>query len=200
MGKNEKSIPYINSPKKNTKMIRYEPLAELEGREEASYLMSGTSHGKKSRNRKIMSDNKTDLMVLELLKKVEEKKKQIGSAERPSWNTNCSFRYDPNSNASVNIQVVRDLETLVEIHAFLTSKKNAFDLSVTILKLDGEVTFKWLGFTFGQWMRDIETRINGLRIKAKKDELATLEARVNALVSPEQRRAIELEKLVQEIG
>jgi hypothetical protein len=33
-----------------------------------------------------------------------------------------------------------------------------------------------------------------------KDELAKLEERVNALVSPEQRRAIELEKLVKEIG
>jgi hypothetical protein len=47
---------------------------------------------------------------------------------------------------------------------------------------------------------DLETRINGLRIKAKKDELSVLESRVNALVSPEQRRAIELEKLVKEIG
>ena len=147
-----------------------------------------------------MSDDKTDKMVLELLRKVEEKKRQIGNAERPSWETNCSFRYDPNSNAHINIQVVRELETLVEIHAFLNRKEVDFEFSANTLKLDKEVSFKWLGFTFGQWIRDIETRIGGLLIKAKKDELAKLEERVNSLVSPEQRRAIELEKLVKEIG
>lgn len=147
-----------------------------------------------------MSDNKTDTMVLELLNRIEEKKKQIGNAERPSWETNCSFRYDPNSNVSINIQVVREIETLIEIHAFLTNKQTAFNHSAALLKLDGDVTFKWLNFTYAQWAKDIETRINSLRIKTKRDELARLEDRVNALVSPEQRRSIELEKLVKEIG
>lgn len=147
-----------------------------------------------------MSD-KTDTMVLELLKKVEEKKKQIGNAERPSWITNCSFGFDSNSNNRINIQVVRDLETLVEIHAFLSVKAAAYNASLQILGLSSkEAPFKHLGFTYEQWCDDIQTRINGLKIKAKKDELAVLEGRVNALVSPEQRRAIELEKLVKELA
>ena len=147
-----------------------------------------------------MSD-KTDTMVLELLKKVEEKKKQIGNAERPSWITNCSFGFDPNNNTRINIQVVRDLETLVEIHAFITMKCAAYNASLQCLGLTAkEAPFKYLGFTHEQWADDIETRINGLKIKAKKDELVALEARVNALVSPEQRRAIELEKLVKELA
>ena len=149
-----------------------------------------------------MSDNKTDQIVLTLLKKVEEKKQQIGSAERPSWETNCSFGYDPtNSNVRINIQVVRDLEDLVSIHSFLSCKEDYYGLSLAALGLTNkEAPFKWLGFTLEQWSNDIRTRINGLRIKTKKDELNVLEARVNALVSPEQRRAIELEKLVKEIG
>lgn len=149
-----------------------------------------------------MADTKNiDQIVLDLLKKVEEKKQQIGNAERPSWITNCSFGFDPNTNARINIQVVRDLEQLVDIHAFLSTKYESFQASLKDLKLtEKEVPFKYLGFTFEQWVSDIETRINGLRIKAKKDELTALEARVNALVSPEQRRAIELEKLVKEIG
>ena len=147
-----------------------------------------------------MSD-KTDTMVLELLKKVEEKKKQIGNAERPSWITTCSFGFDPNNNNHINIQVVRDLETLVEIHAFLSMKAAAYEASLKILALSSkEAPFKYLGFTYDQWCDDIQTRINGLKIKAKKDELAALESRVNALVSPEQRRAIELEKLVKELA
>lgn len=149
-----------------------------------------------------MSDtNNTDAVVLQLLAKVEEKKKQIGSAERPSWITNCSFGFDPNNNNRINIQVVRELETLVEIHAFLTSKYGHYQASLKELGIsEKEAPFKWLGFTFDQWVSDIQTRINGLRIKSKRDELAKLEERVNALVSPEQRRKIELEKLMKEIG
>ena len=150
---------------------------------------------------KHMSENKTDQMVLELLKKVEEKKKQIGSAERPSWITNCSFGYNPENNTRINIQVVRELEVLVDIHAFLANRYGAYLGSLKALGLtEKEAPFKWQGFSPDQWIADIQTRINGLRIKAKKDELAKLEERVNALVSPEQRRAIELEKLVKEIG
>jgi len=145
--------------------------------------------------------NDTDKMVLELLKKVEEKKQQIGNAERPSWITNCSFGYNPDSNARISIQASRELEQLVDIHAFLTNKHTTFKQSMAALKLDQqEVSFKYLGFTYEQWMADIQTRINQLRIKSKKDELSILEARVNNLVSPEQRRDIELAKLVKEIG
>src|ERR1017187_7499336 len=125
-----------------------------------------------------MSENKTDLMVLELLKKVEEKKKQIGSAERPSWNTNCSFGYNTESNCRINIQVAQ-LDQLVDIHAFLKTKYDAYFGSLHILNVtEKEAPFKYLGFTYRQWAEDIETRIGGLKIKSKKDELSTLEARV----------------------
>ncbi len=140
-------------------------------------------------------------MVLELLKKVEEKKQQIGKAERPSWITNCSFGYDPNNNFRLNIQVERDLSVLVDMYAFLITKKEYHGNAVKQLGLtEKEAPFKWMNFTFDEWAADIQTRISGIKIKAKKDELAVLETRVNALVSPEQRRAIELEKLVKEIG
>lgn len=148
-----------------------------------------------------MSDTKVDTMVLELLKKVEEKKAQIGKAERPSWITNCSFGYNPDTNTRRNIQVETSLSELVGMHSFLVSREADFAASRKALGLtEKEAPFGWLGFTADQWISDIQTRINGLKIKAKKDELAKLEERVNALVSPEQRRAIELEKLVKEIG
>lgn len=146
-------------------------------------------------------NNKTDALVLELLKKVEEKKQQIGNAERPSWITNCSFTYTPDTNSRINLQVERDMSVLVDIYAFLTVKRDSHKAAQVALGVtDKEAPFKWLGFTFDAWAADVQTRINGLRIKTKKDELTALEARVNALVSPEQRRAIELEKLVKEIG
>lgn len=149
-----------------------------------------------------MSDNnKTDTIVLELLSKVEEKKKQIGNAERPSWETNCAFGFDPNSNARINIQTVRDIQQLIEIHAFINDKYETYMISLKSLGIpEEEAPFRWMAFSFAQWENDIKVRLNGLRIKSKRDELAKLEARVNALVSPEQRRTIELEKLIKEIN
>lgn len=52
----------------------------------------------------------------------------------------------------------------------------------------------------GEWAADIKTRINQLALKKKRDELAKLEARVNALVSQEQRRELELKKLAEELS
>lgn len=148
-----------------------------------------------------MSNKNADQMVLELLQKVEDKKKQIGNAERPSWITNCVFKYNTNSNEGINIQTVRDLETLIDIVGFLTSKLNSFKEATDILKLNPhDVSFKYGGFTYPEWISDIQTRINQIRIKTKKDELAKLEERVNALVTPEQRREIELAKLVKEMN
>ena len=148
-----------------------------------------------------MSDTtKVDAMVLELLKRVEEKKQQIGNAERPSWITNCSFGFNPETNTRINIQVVRDMAELVSIHAFLSNKYENFKASLEDLGLtEKEVPFKWLNFSYEEWVADIETRLSQIQIKTKKEELTKLETRVNALVSPDQRRAIELEKLVQEL-
>lgn len=142
----------------------------------------------------------TDSVVLQLLEKVEEKKRQIGEAERPAWRTNCSFGYSQDVNNRLNIQTIKELDVLLDIYGFLQEKFNRYTAAVAALKLEKEApTFKHLGFSFEDWASDIRTRIDGLRIKNKKDELSKLEARVNALVSPEQRRKIELEKLAKEI-
>lgn len=148
-----------------------------------------------------MKTKNTDTLVLELLRKVEDKKKQIGNAERPQWQTNCSFRYYPDRSESVNILVIRDIEDLIDMHAHLTLKKSQFELSTASLNLDKSAfPFRYIGFSYDQWVADIETRLARLLITVKREELSKLESRVNALVSPEQRREIELEKLVKEIS
>lgn len=148
-----------------------------------------------------MGTESTDALVLQLLQKVEDKKKQIGSAERPAWVTNCSFGFDPsNNNSRTNIQTVRTIEELIEIYGFLRAKLEA---NVSAAKELGvsykEKDFKHQGFSFEQWETDIKMAASRLQIKVKRDELAQLEARVNALVSPEQRRQIELAQLMNEL-
>jgi hypothetical protein len=147
-----------------------------------------------------MAKSKTDDIVLQLLSNLAEKKKQIGDAERPSWNTNCSFGYNPDNNNRINLATVTSVNELVSMRAHLHNLFSGFLASASALGVKVEqADFKYLGYTFNQWEADIKARLNKLQIKAKQDELVELEARVNALVSPEQRREIELAKLMDEL-
>ena len=42
-----------------------------------------------------------DKQVQELFKIVQEKKSDIVKAEKPNWQTNCSFGYDKNSSSRI---------------------------------------------------------------------------------------------------
>lgn len=58
-----------------------------------------------------MTQKTTDEAVLDLLRKVQEKKDQIAKAsKKPQWKTNCTIGYDPDSPAGrTNIMTVRDM-------------------------------------------------------------------------------------------
>ena len=145
----------------------------------------------------------TDKLVLELLAKVEAKKQEIGKLERPSWLTNCTFSYfeDDKSIDKINIQTVRDVNLLIKIYAHIAGKKRDFNLFSAELGLQPkDVSFSWQGFSAEDWFADIRNRVNIIKIDNKRKEVETLEKRVNALVSPEQRRRIELESLTKEIS
>jgi cell division protein FtsL len=144
-----------------------------------------------------MADQNIDQAVMDLLVKVQQKKKEIENAkERPVWRTSCSFGKDPNSTTDrVNIQVVKDPRKLIEIWAFLTSQQNSMLNAANDLGLDFDGM--WQNYTFAEWKRDLQTRAGQLRIEKKQKELDDLDARVNALVTPEQRRVMELSVLQQ---
>ena len=138
----------------------------------------------------------TDKQVQDLFAIVQAKKAEIEKAEKPTWETNCSFRYDPNSSASINLHTVSDVNTLVSILGFLLSKDTETKTTRTLLNLPNE-EFKWQGFTIDQWQADLQTRINKIQITTKRKELDEMEARLNKLVSPELRRQLELEELTK---
>lgn len=144
-----------------------------------------------------MSDqSKSDELVLKLLATIEEKKKEIGKCERPHWLTNCSFTF-PDTNKVVNIQTA-DIPTLCFLAGYLEYRTALIHDGAKALKVKTSTDFG--GYPVVEWMSDLSTRANQIQIKTKKEELATLEARVNGLVSPEQRRTMELAQLVKEMG
>lgn len=138
---------------------------------------------------------KTDKQVQELFKVVQQKKSAIVKAEKPNWQTNCSFGYDKNSSSRINIQVLSDIDELTEILAFLLRKENSHQEAAAILGVESE--FKWMGFTLQQWRSDIQTRIDKIQISKKKQELEQLESRLSLLISPELRAEMELEEITK---
>lgn len=138
---------------------------------------------------------KTDKQVQELFEIVQQKKSAIVKAEKPNWQTNCSFGYDKNSSSRMNIQVVNDIDELTEILAFLLRKERSHYEASEILGVESQ--FKWLGFNFEQWKSDIQTRIDKIQISKKKQELEQLESRLGLLISPELRAEMELAEITK---
>ena len=143
------------------------------------------------------TNDSVDQAVLDLLVKVDQKKKEIAKAKtRPSWKTSCTFGRDPASAADrTNIQTVRESRKLVEIYAFLTSQES--ELHKAAKELNVEFDGTWQNYSINDWKDDLKTRAGQLSIESKQKELDALDERVNRLVSPDQRRAMELKALQQ---
>lgn len=135
-----------------------------------------------------------------LIEIVNQKKAAIAQAERPTYLTNLSF--SPSENGStdrINLNVITEPKHFVSILAVLREKENAFNSAANELGLS-DVTFQWQGYSVEDWKADLVTRLNKVQINKRKDELKVLEAKVNALISPEKRAQMELDALEAEIG
>lgn len=142
----------------------------------------------------------TDEAVMELLRTVDKKKKEIQALKKkPIWYTNCTFGYSAESSHDrVNIQTRRDLETLVGFYAFLLERETY--LAAAAEELGVKVEFTHLNYPISEWKADLKTRIGQLSIEEKQKEIDELDKRVNKLVSPDQRREMELKALQEILG
>ena len=136
----------------------------------------------------------TDEKVKELFDQVQAKKLAIEKAERPCWKTNGSFGYSANSAHDRNeIALITDTRKIVDMLAFLIDREEKSRLASE--KLGVKYSFTWLGFTVDEWESDFQTRINQISIKEKQKELKEIEARLNAIISPELKAKMELEAI-----
>jgi hypothetical protein len=60
-----------------------------------------------------------------------------------------------------------------------------------------EYNFTWLGFSIDEWKEDFQTRVNQISVQEKRKELAELESRLNAIISPELKAQMELESIAE---
>lgn len=143
---------------------------------------------------------KTDKKTLGLIAEIKKQKEEIGKADRPSWRTNCAFAYVEGSSATQNIQVLSSVRDLICIVACLLDKRASYDHAAKLLGVENPPTFTWCGFTVEDWVEDLKLRINKIQIASKRKKLETLEARLNAVISPELRAELELEAITSELA
>lgn len=133
-----------------------------------------------------------DDKIVSLLETLRVKKAEVEHAEaktKRGWVTNCTFELGW-SQIPINIQTA-SVSRIIECLAYL----NVFSDSAKRLGVEEKVG----GFPFESWKTDFEKRIAVIEIRQKKSDLAALESRLSALISPEIRRAMELELIEKEL-
>ena len=137
----------------------------------------------------------TDELVMELLKKVQRRKDEVKAAKKkPQWKTNLSLgRHAASSQDRVNIMTRTDPNEIIDWYIFLSQKEEGITKAAEELGLPADVS--WLGYPITDWKEDLKTRAAQLSIEAKQREIEELDKRVNKLVSPDQRREMELTAL-----
>ncbi len=146
-----------------------------------------------------MAKQSVDAMVLKLLSQVKRKRDDIERAKKtPKWRTNCSIGLDPESVKRENIQVIQKIDTVVSLYVMLMQEEGHRALAAS--ELEVPLNPDYMGYPIKDWKSDLKSRAAQLTLKQKQKDLETLEARVNKLVSPDQRREMELEALQQELA
>ncbi len=145
-----------------------------------------------------MSDKNIDKKIEELFAVVKAQKIEVEKAEKESkrsWNTNCSFKLY--GTTPVNLQTASEDNVFKSLTELLTFKNTAEE-ALEILGLKKEI--KHDGYSFNEWVEDFQKRIATIQLKAKKEKLKTLEDRLTSIVSPEQKRQMELEAIMKDLG
>lgn len=141
----------------------------------------------------------TDTKTLELIKEVNRQKKEISSAEKPQYVTNCNFSYSENGSSITNIHVEINVGNLTRIIGFLMGMETNYYSAAIELGVDPG-PFTWQGFLVKDWTNDVRQRLNKVQVAAKRKKLEVLETRLNSIISPEMRAQMELEAITEELG
>lgn len=139
-----------------------------------------------------------DEKIKQMFDVLASQKKEVELTERKAsrkWLTNCSFTFR-NSDV-VNIATASEAKIREVVECLLQSKEYSNKAS-EILGLSEIDTYH--GYSYDAWYDDCKKRIAMLQLRAKKDKLNELEVRLNAIVSPEHRRQMELDAIVKELG
>lgn len=143
-----------------------------------------------------------DDVIKQQFNKVTQLKAEVEVTEKAAkrgWKTNCSFVHPSIATGPVNLTIAQEADVfraMVELLNYRTGAEKACE----ILELPATDEVKYQGFLISDWVDDMKKRVAMCQLKSRKDKLAQLESRLAAIISPEQKRQMELEAIMNELG
>ena len=136
-----------------------------------------------------MKKQNNDKMILDLKKRVEEKKKLLKSIGRFSPKTNCSLLID---GERFNLNVVSQPALLFLIAKLQSLKSGLFEI------IQGE-TLEIGGYSVDLWLEDLVSRFNILNRNLEAERLKVLEEKLHNLLSLDKKVELEIKDLESQI-
>lgn len=134
--------------------------------------------------------SKNDDRILELKKKIEEKKQALAEKKvRFVPETNCILNMN---NLTFNLNVCSD-DTLL----LLLIRLNAYRMSAKDLDLEG---FEISGYDVSLWMKDIQSKLDVSNLKKEESDLKKMEAKLDKLLSDDKKTELEIDDIAALLG
>lgn len=143
-----------------------------------------------------MTQTDMDKVVDDLMTKVKDRRAKVGALKKSQWVTPCTLVLP--GHERLNIQVCSDLGLLAMSCGILMRMKQ--DMEAASTELDVEIEPKWQNYAIDDWVADIKLRVKVTQLKREQERLANLEDKLGKLMSPEQRRRMELADIEAELG
>lgn len=138
-----------------------------------------------------------DILVDKMFEDLQKAKDNLKSGEeKATFKTNLIFisLHDDKRN---NLNVINKVETLLEYMKEIVTSHTAHNESCRLLDID--IPFTYLGYSFEDWVHDFKIKINKLNLDKVRETVRTLEQGLSRVLSPEQIRAKEIERLQEEM-
>lgn len=141
-----------------------------------------------------------DKTIQELFKKLEERKARVSALKaviQKSWVTNGTWKV-PFTSTVINLQTL-PADQLYQVAGHIMDQFEQFSYAQTLLDNEADRSPKMQGYTRDAWVSDIRKRKATIEIREEETKLAELETRLNSVLSPEERRRIEVELLAKSL-
>lgn len=134
-------------------------------------------------------ENRNDIVILEMKKKIEKKRKEVSKIKKFSPVTNCTIVL---GDKRVNLHTLNE-EGLIELLVTLNSRR----LSVANLGLTKN--YKMSGYSIASWISDIQMKLSCFNKANEELKLKKMEDKLGVLLSDDKRVELELDSIADMI-
>lgn len=121
---------------------------------------------------------------------------KIRAIETSPMKTGGMFSYTPNTQAnSINIHKCQDLQTLIEIAAFILMKAANYATAAKTLGVGTYPVFSWMNHSEEAWLNDLRIQVSVVTSHNSKKELTEEIKDLEEFLGKEDRLAIKLKQL-----